>query len=139
MGFKIGPVQPDYASLIISLTNSKLQTKDYPLYQTIFLLIDRITKSRDLILQQLESLDTDISALKAASYLTENDETIFLPNSRQVLAGLGIEFDDSIAGVRVILQSGYWTPLTDGDVDETDLIFANGSAIAVLVPNPPPL
>jgi len=31
---------------------------------------------------------------------------------------------------------GYWTPLTDGDEDETDLIYANGEAIAVWVPTP---
>jgi hypothetical protein len=31
---------------------------------------------------------------------------------------------------------GYWTVLTDGDPDETDLIFANGEAIALFVPLP---
>ncbi len=29
---------------------------------------------------------------------------------------------------------GYWVPLTDGDVDETDLIFALGQPIMVFVP-----
>ncbi len=29
---------------------------------------------------------------------------------------------------------GYWTPLTDGDLDETDLIFSNGDAIMVFIP-----
>lgn len=32
---------------------------------------------------------------------------------------------------------GYWTVLTDGDVDEPDLICADGEAIAVFVPTPP--
>ncbi len=36
------------------------------------------------------------------SYLTENDETADLPNSRMVLAGTGISFDDSVAGERTI-------------------------------------
>lgn len=30
--------------------------------------------------------------------------------------------------------SGYWTLLTDGDVDETDFIFAGGDAISIFVP-----
>ena len=33
-----------------------------------------------------------------ATYLTENDETADLPNSRQLLAGTNITFDDTVAG-----------------------------------------
>lgn len=36
------------------------------------------------------------------SYLTEDDETAVLPNSRRLLAGSGITFDDSVAGERTI-------------------------------------
>lgn len=32
--------------------------------------------------------------------------------------------------------SGYWAPLTDGNIIETDLVFANGDAIMVFVPTP---
>jgi hypothetical protein len=37
-------------------------------------------------------------------------------------------------GGTVTLPSGYWTLLTDGNVDETDFIFAGGEAISVFVP-----
>lgn len=33
-----------------------------------------------------------------------------------------------------VSQVGYWAPLTDGDVNETDLIFASGEAVMVFVP-----
>lgn len=33
-------------------------------------------------------------------------------------------------------SSGYWAPLTDGNIIETDLVFANGDAIMVFVPTP---
>lgn len=33
-------------------------------------------------------------------------------------------------------EDGYWSPLTDGDEDETELIFADGEAIMVWVPTP---
>ena len=36
----------------------------------------------------------------------------------------------------VVESKGYWSPLTDGDVDETELIFADGDAIMVWVPTP---
>lgn len=49
------------------------------------------------------------------------------------------ELTARINGVNVALgagagASGYWTPLTDGDPDETELIFADGSCIMVFVP-----
>lgn len=31
-------------------------------------------------------------------------------------------------------NSGYWTLLTDGDLDETDFIFANGEPISLFIP-----
>jgi hypothetical protein len=69
--------------------------------------------------------------------LTGANEVATLPNSRQLLAGTGITFDDSVANQRTINSAalpGYWTLLTDGDIDETDFIFAGGDAISVFVP-----
>lgn len=34
------------------------------------------------------------------------------------------------------MDAGYWAPLTDGDLVETDLIFASGEAVMVWVPTP---
>lgn len=140
MAFKPPAVQPDFSSLIVSLTNSRLQTKDNALYQTVFQIIKRITTSRDLILADVKTINELVSAILAASYWTEEDETITLRNSRMVIAGSGITLDYSVLGQvtvsTVVTINGYWTPLTDGDADETDLIYANGEAIAVNVPNP---
>ncbi len=41
-----------------------------------------------------------------ATYLTETDETADLPNSRQLLAGTNVTFDDSVAGQRTVSASG---------------------------------
>jgi hypothetical protein len=37
-----------------------------------------------------------------ATYLTETDESADLPNSRRVLEGVGIDFNDATANVRVV-------------------------------------
>jgi hypothetical protein len=143
MGFRAGPVQPDFSPLFASLANSGYQTKNNALYQTIFLLIQFVTRARDLIIQTIDQINEEISAIRAASVLTENDETLTFPNSRRVLAGTGISFDDSIPNIRTISSTGggagnyYDSPLTDGDEDETDLVFANGSPIICQLPNVP--
>lgn len=145
MAWKPGPKETDFSRLHISLLNARLQEKDNALFQTLTQLIDKIEDSRDSLNGGILALTALIGApgsgggLANATYLTENDETAILANSRRLLAGLGIAFDDTVAGIRTISATGvagmgYWTPLTDGDVDETQLIFAAGEAIAVFVP-----
>jgi len=142
MAFKPDPVQPDFSSLIVSLDNSKTQVSNYSLYQTIFFLIKNTGRARDLIIDEIDTINEQISEILASSFLTVNDETVDFPNSRQLLAGLGISFDDTVAGRRTINATGgagnfYDSPLTDGDEDETDLIFANADPIICQVPNVP--
>ena len=133
--------QPDYSHLFGILANSKVQQSNNALYETIFLLIKEVTQSKDSFIVVNNNTSQSLTQLLGVSYLTVNDETALLINSRRLLAGLGITFDDTIPGKRTIASSGagtnfYWTPLTDGDPDETDLIYAAGEAIAVQVPNP---
>lgn len=142
MPFKPKSVQPDFSSLFTSLTNSKIQVSNYSLYQTIFFLISNIAKSRDLIVDSIDIIDEQVSGILAASFLTVNDETVDFPNSRRLLAGVGITFDDTIAGRRTISATGgagnyYDSPLTDGDEAETDLIFANADPVICQIPNVP--
>ena len=99
MAFKAPPQQPDFADLIVSLDNSKLQLTNNALYQTIFLLIQRITRSRDLLLNQLEEGD---ELLSNRTFLTAADEVAFLPFSRELLAGKAVTFDDSVANERTV-------------------------------------
>lgn len=102
MPFKPGPVQPDFSSLVVSLDNSRTQLSNYSLYQTILFLIQNTARARDLLAADVDTINEIISGILAASYLTENDETFLLINSRRVLAGTGISFDDSVPGVRTI-------------------------------------
>lgn len=141
MAFKSKPQQPDFSSLFTSLSNSKTQIQNYSLYQTIFFLITNTSKVRDLFVVAIDALNEQLSEILAASFLTVNDETTDFPNSRQLLAGTGVAFDDTVAGRRTInvISSGayYDSPLTDGNFDEIDLIFGNGDPIICQVPNVP--
>jgi len=141
MGFKPKRVQPDFSSLITSLDNSKTQNSNYSLYQTIFFLITNTSRARDLLVDDVATINEQISKIFASSFLTINDETNDFANSRQLLAGAGILFDDTVAGKRTVSSSagvGYYdSPLTDGNEDETNLIFANGDPIICQLPNVP--
>lgn len=129
---------PDLDRLKSQLLTSGLQNRDQPLWQVI----DQLIAFAKLLQQELEGrINSTSGAISNATFLTVNNESATFPGSRQLLAGTGISFDDSVPFQRTINASGasgsgYWTPLTDGDVDETDLIFANGEAIAVFVPTP---
>lgn len=142
MAFKPGAVQPDFSSLITSLDNSKTQTSNYSLYQTIFLLIQNVNRARDLLVKSDDQINQDLAEIFAATFLTVNDETNDFPNSRQLLPGTGITFDDTVDGKRTINATGgsgnfYDSPLSDGDLVEADLIFGNGDPIICQVPNVP--
>ena len=129
--------QPDFSSLEVSLVQSRSQLQNNSLFQTLYLLIKRIILMQTAFINVINDAVGDLSVIFAARFLTSADETLRFPNSRQLIAGFGIAFDDTVAGRRTIstnITDGYWTPLTDGDVDETDIIYANGEAIAVFVP-----
>lgn len=143
MPFKPPSPQPDFSSLITSLDNSRTQTSNYSLYQTIFFLIQNVARARDLLVKDLNDINEQLSEIFAATFLTVNNETNDFPNSRQLLPGTNITFDDSVDGERTINATGgatgnyYDSPLTDGDLVETDLIFASGDPIICQVPNVP--
>lgn len=106
MPFKPGPVSPDFHSLIVSLDNSKMQVKNYSLYQTIFFLIQNTAKARDLLEAAVKDIDEIIADAIAGSFMTVDDDTAIFPNSRRTLAGIGITFDDTIPGIRTISTTG---------------------------------
>lgn len=127
---------------------SGLQHKDLPLFQVISELIDAIRSFQISVFGTTTEAGGGggIGNLSNKTYLTDTDESSDLANSRQVLAGTGITFDDTVSNQRTlnvdlitadeIRDLGYWSPLTDGNVDETDLIFANGDAIMAFIPTP---
>ena len=136
--------QPEFADLKGILAQNK--KTDDPLYQTIQTLIERLTQFRGVTLEQLADINNSINdaltiisgvADRRATYHTKDDETLRLPNSWMLVAGAGISFDDTTPNIRVISggsATSYDCPLTDGNVDETDLIFAAGECIIVQVP-----
>ena len=138
MAFKPSDDQPDFSRLLVSLLNAQLQTKNPALYQTIAELIKKTNTARNLLVTGVDEVNAIVALLVVATYITENDETLTLPNSRQILAGSGITLDYSVPSELTIstggTNDGYWTPLTDGDTTDADLIFADGESIAVFVP-----
>lgn len=93
---------PDFADLIVSLDNSKIQLSNNALYQTIFLLIQRITRLKSLILAALNAINIAINTLSNRTFITVEDETSVLPNSVQLLPGTNVTFDDSVPNQRTI-------------------------------------
>lgn len=150
MAYRPPKKQPQFADLKGILAQTKDKTEP-SLYQTVAQIIDRLTQFQSVTLEEIADINNSISssetiinitANKKATYHTKDDETLNLPNSWQLLAGTGITFDDTVPNKRTISSTGggggdyYDSPLTDGDLDETELIFASGMCIVVQVPNP---
>lgn len=151
MAFKPKTKQPEFASLKTVLAQSDVKA---PLYQTIQLLIERLMQMQGVTLQDIADINASINdvntainviegILKLRTFITLEDETLYLPNSYQVLPGTNITFDTSVDNQLTINASGgtagayYDSPLSDGDLSAADLIFANGECIICQVPNVP--
>jgi len=140
----------DYISLLSVLINSKIQQTNPPLYQVISELLRRLNdnkKAVDTAIEELEVQTTtigdtiiNISGITGdASFITVNDETISLPNSVQLLAGTGINFDDSVPNKRTIIAtggtgggSGGVLPMVNGE--EPPQLLSNGVGDLVIIP-----
>jgi len=86
--------KPDLAKIRTYLNNSQAKTKDVPLFQAV-----------DILVQWLQLFGVDSISTKADSsitYITLNDERAKLPNSRQLVAGTGVTFDDTVPGQLII-------------------------------------
>jgi len=142
MPFRPSKKQPQFADLKGILSQSK--KTDNALYQTVQVLIERLSQLQEILNEDISTIQDPTNPLsnvapKTASYHTKFDDRAVLPNSIQLLAGLGITFDDSVVGKRTINSSGglgnhYDAPLTDGHLVEAELIFAAGECIIVQVP-----
>lgn len=113
MAFKPPKKQPEFADLK-GVLNQSAKT-DNALHQTVQILIERLTKYQ---VTMNESLDPDNPegsfASKLATYLTNDDESAILPNSRQLIAGNGITFDDSVLNELTINVSSGYAPMSTG-------------------------
>lgn len=125
---------PQLDRLTASLVQSKLQTDNNPLFQTIKGLIDFNRQIQDELgasIVQLQKLidggntPNKIGGLLGGTYLTKNDDHATLPNARQEIAGTGIILDDSTPHKRIISSSAVGTPpvfFPDDIVGETPMV-----------------
>lgn len=145
------PNEPvDIDSLQSVLNQTDTAAKNNPLYQFCNSLIAQISKIQTGLQKQITEVKTTgggggtpvtpgTFAPADADFITWSDESTDLPNSRNLIAGTGITFDDSVANERTIISNEafhYDAPLSDGDLVEADLIFAAGECIIVQVPVP---
>lgn len=72
-----------------------------------------------------------VVAMAPFDYLTHSDESAGLPNSRRLIAGIGITFDDTVANERTIDSSGSGITELTGDVTAGP---GSGSEVAT-IPN----
>lgn len=117
------------------LLTSGVQQTNNPLWQAINQMLDYLIRFEN----QTNASISGGSGLSTPTYLTVNNELGTLPNSRRLEAGERISFDDSVAGVRTANVDQFLTvevarvdtdgPLTDGDLINPELIFANGECI----------
>lgn len=112
----------DFNSLLVSLNNTGLQQKSPALYQTLKLLIEKSAQKQNIdrsifrsIIGDVEVLDLpfdltsiveNIQLLLNATYVTAEDETADLVDSRVLTAGTNITIDLTTPGQIIISSSG---------------------------------
>ncbi len=145
--FRPDPVQPEFDSLKATLLDAKLQTSNNALYQTIFNLIEKVRQARDVTLGTIQTIVTNVTnigdtiiiignLIRLAPFLTWDADVLNLPNSRRLLAGTGITFDDTVANERTISsEGGAWMPVTTGA--EPIQLVSDGIGQCVMVPFDP--
>lgn len=115
----------DFAQLKPILVSAKLQTENYDLYLFLDQLLDKVAQSRDQITTQVEQFTGDINVnnetnlaailailaqinqiIQFATFWTQNDESVNLPSSTRVIAGVGITLDYTIANQVTVAATG---------------------------------
>lgn len=94
------------------LLRTGLAQSDNTLYQFLSQLVTAIQDLFALVNSQITTISSSSGPVDS-DYLTWSNETATLPNSRQVLAGTNISFDDSTPGERTINASA------TGDLEAT--------------------
>lgn len=106
MAFKPGNNPPDLSALLITLQQSDTIKKNPALFQTIAELIKRTASNISIIENQILAIeeieDELVNLIKTATFLTATDQSAALPNSRHLIAGENVEFDDTVDNQRTI-------------------------------------
>lgn len=126
----------DLNRLIQWLNTSTLQTTNNPLYQVIKALIEATRQLQEEVAATIAEVENSIPGdISEATFLTTTLEVGDLPNSRQLLAGTNITFDDSVANIRTINASGGSgddnVVMSDGNQPPSPMDDGNGNFIYV--------
>ena len=123
----------DPSRLFTQLLNTGLQNKDNPLYQLISQIIDALKTLTASTGVPGSSSGGSGSSLAGQSYVTVNNDTAVLPNSRQAIAGDFMSLDISNPG-QIVFSPSEWSVLTNGDAINPELIYADGDVIMIHTP-----
>lgn len=135
------PKQPNLDRLRAQLSATGLKDREPALYQVIDQLIQFVRQSRDSTLEVIGGGTSGGGGLaqNSLSFLTTNPEAT-LSNSRRVMAGSNVTFDDSVPGIRTISagSSGplgtQWSVLTAGAAPEPEFVFADNEVVMLHIP-----
>lgn len=117
----------DISRLKSQLLISGIQKKDPPLFQVIDQLIRLVG----------DSLTISSSLLSSSSGSGGGSGKQGIQGMPGINGQDGLDGEDGFPGRDgTITTNGYWTLLTDGNVDETDLIFANSEPVLLFIPVP---
>lgn len=122
MPFRPDPVQPNFEELRAIISTSKTTIGDKPLNQVLTGLLDKLKRFQKLTLDEIAAINLILEAqdlniininnlLQLATFLTAADESLNFPASRQLLAGTGITFDDTVANRRTVNASSGELPV----------------------------
>lgn len=138
---------PQLDRLKAQLLTSGISQKNQPLFQVINQLIDAVRQGFGDITGATGISGGGSGGLSnTLSFITSGYEAAPLPNSKQILEGNYIHFDDSVPNKRTITGES-WDVLTTGDFDPTysdivyaypdpvsEVIFAGGEVVMVHLP-----
>lgn len=132
-------MDPRFTRLKTWLQQADLQKKNFPLYQILSGLIDFLNKEQSITNTEIGDTGSSISSLTNSDILTFSDESAFLPQSRELVAGDNILFDDTTPNERSINAVKDETYITENDetsslansrriIAGTNVIFDNSVA-----------
>ncbi len=120
--------------LVSQLNTSGIQQQNPALYQIINTLIQTAQQIISVVAVGGSggggNLQPIINTILAANFLMSTDESPNFPNSRELIEGQNILFDDTNPNQRIV-NTGNWSVLTNGDPVTPELIFAGGDVIMI--------
>ena len=141
MAFQKPKKQPDFLRIKNSLAQIKSAT-DNALYQVIQEIIEKLGQFQAIEVEGSIEINDSINEIgdtiinnladKERTYITVDDESLKLPNSRQLLAGTGVTFDITVPHELTISASGGgYAPMSTGA--EPLEIMSDGAGSVLMV------